>query len=574
MAILRSILASLFLVAGFMLAIPPAAQSAQAPAVPAWRTPTASVGTSPRTIVAHAPRGRDLQVVVTRQTLSGPQITTKTVGTPAEAERVVGQAQSTPGTLAVGMAQPVGLEAITNDTESSQQYSLTTLVAGLVWDLTHGGGVTVGVIDTGVRGSNPDLSGQVLAGWDVNKNTATGNSDSNGHGTHVAGIIAAIANNHIGVAGLAPAAKILPVKIVDSSGRSNTAGMAEGILWATAHGAKVINISMGGSVIDDNLNTAVQYAYSRNVVVVAAAGNEKLNGNKPHYPAAFPNVVGVGATDSSNHIGSFSNTGSYVDVAAPGVRIWSTYLSSFAMMTGTSMATPYVSATAALAVAAKGSGYTAPMVTGWITGTSRDLGSAGRDNTYGNGLVSPISIVRLAKGIKLPAKIAASVPTDTIRGGSSKTVTGRLRTTYGANLSGRNVTITATYGGTSVSKVATTDSLGRASATFNPTTKATFKFAFAGDTTTAATSVSSAFSKVVPNLAIVHSGRSLTITNKSSFGVDVRVQTKTSSGWSTYSRKVGAFDTWTTTLRKGTNRVYSATTTSFMTWISPSWGTS
>ena len=177
-----------------------------------------------------------------------------------------------------------------------------------------------------------------------------GEVDPAGHGTHVAGIIAAHANNGVGIAGAAPGVKILPVRVLDASGSGSSSDVAEGIIWAADHGARVINLSLGGGP-SPGMQIAMQYALSKQVVTFAAAGNAYQDGNLPTYPAAYPEAIAVAAIDSNLQHADFSNTGSYVDLAAPGDLIWSTYgqgHSQYALMSGTSMATPYATATAAL----------------------------------------------------------------------------------------------------------------------------------------------------------------------------------------------------------------------------------
>lgn len=382
------------------------AEASSSTARPAWAQRSDSLKKSPDSVVRSAPSGKALNVVVTTETSHGPEITTTPAGSASAARGLVHKAQQSGSTIAVGMAQSVEPEGLLDPLLSSQ-WGLKTLVASTIWTLTQGAGVTVAVVDTGVNGKHPDLGGRVLAGYNVVSDTNAGNTDADGHGTHVAGIIAATANNGIGVAGLAPKTQILPVKVVDSKGASNTGYLAEGIVWAANHGAKVINISMGGSASDPNLNSAVQYAWSKNVVIAAAAGNEKKSGNKAHYPAAFPNVLGVGAVDSSWKVASFSNTGSYVDLVAPGVKIESTYTSpTYALMTGTSMATPYVAAAAALTVAKEGAGYTAKSVVKNILASAKDIGAGGWDTSSGFGMVQPLNAVKLASG----ASVAAATP--------------------------------------------------------------------------------------------------------------------------------------------------------------------
>ena len=167
--------------------------------------------------------------------------------------------------------------------------------------------------------------------------------DDVGHGTHVSGIIGATVNNSEGVAGMSWYNKIMPVKVLDSSGAGSTYSVAQGIIWATDHGAKVINMSLGNYAQADFLHDAIKYAYEHDVVMIAASGND--NTDRPGYPAAYPEVFAVAATDSNKEKASFSNYGDYIDVAAPGDSIASTYPGSqYAALSGTSMASPHVAA--------------------------------------------------------------------------------------------------------------------------------------------------------------------------------------------------------------------------------------
>jgi type VII secretion-associated serine protease mycosin len=283
----------------------------------------------------------------------------------------------------------------TSDPMRSQQWALNATSYEATWSTTRGSGVTVAVIDTGVRGDHEDLSSVVLPGVDFVQGT-DGRIDPNGHGTHVAGIIAAQTDNGHGIAGGAPDVRILPVRVLDANGSGNTSNVAAGIIWATDHGARVINMSLGGGA-SQGMHDAVAYAVAHNVVVVAAAGNNG-DGAAPVYPGAYDEAIAVAAVDSNRNRASFSNTGSYVDISAPGVSIVSTYGSAanaYASMSGTSMATPYAAAAAALVVAAKPSASAAD-VRSYLLGSADDLGAAGFDNWYGNGLVDPRDAVSRA----------------------------------------------------------------------------------------------------------------------------------------------------------------------------------
>jgi thermitase len=190
------------------------------------------------------------------------------------------------------------------------------------------------------------LSGKVVRGYDYVDNDWDP-YDGNGHGTHAAGIAAAITNNTRGIAGMAPDAKIYAVRVLDDSGSGTLQNVANGIIHAADNGADVISLSLGSPNDSITLKEAVDYAWNKGVVVVAAAGND--GSSQPAYPAYYSNAIAVAATDSDESKASFSNYGSWVDVAAPGVNIYSTYTdSSYASLSGTSMATPHVAGLAGL----------------------------------------------------------------------------------------------------------------------------------------------------------------------------------------------------------------------------------
>ena len=277
-----------------------------------------------------------------------------------------------------------------NDPLRSQQWALDQVSYEATWSVTRGAGIIVAVIDSGVLGNHQDLSGSVLPGKDYVTAGSDGRIDPNGHGTHVAGIIAAHVNNALGIAGAAPDVHILPVRVLDAHGGGVASNVAKGIIWAADHGARVINLSLGGGQ-SPGVEQAIQYANSKRAVVIAAAGNSGALGNAAMYPAAYPEAIAVAAVDGNLNHPSFSNTGSYVDVSAPGVGIVSTWGSSptaYASATGTSMATPYASAAAALIFAAHPS-FTAATLTQVLEGTARDLGTPGVDPVFGHGLVNP-----------------------------------------------------------------------------------------------------------------------------------------------------------------------------------------
>ncbi|MEU4688348.1 S8 family peptidase [Actinoplanes sp. NPDC023714] len=287
-----------------------------------------------------------------------------------------------------------------SDPLRSQQWGLGKVKATSAWSKSTGAGVTVAVIDTGVDARHPDLAGKVLTGYDVLKGMAGGTTDGNGHGTHVAGIIGAVTGNGVGVSGVAPDAKILPIRVFDSTGSGYMSDVAEAVVWAADHGANVINMSIGSTAKLAALSDAVTYARNSGVTVVAAAGNERQDGNPTSYPAADAGVIAVAATDSADRYASFSNSGSYVDVAAPGSAIVSTYPTAltggdYVAMSGTSMAAPQVAGIAALLEAYQPS-LTPYAIEQVLKSSAVDLGKAGFDNDYGYGRVDAAAALAAA----------------------------------------------------------------------------------------------------------------------------------------------------------------------------------
>ena len=282
------------------------------------------------------------------------------------------------------------------------QWSLAKIEAPAAWDTTVGSSsVVVAVIDSGVSASHPDLSGKVLKGYDFFNGDADA-TDDNGHGTAVAGITAASTNNAIGMAGVSWNSMILPVKVLGADGSGSYSAMANGIIWAADNGARIINLSLGGTSSSRALQDAVNYAWNRNVILVAAAGN---NGNNtPFYPAACNNVVAVSATDSADRRPTWSNFGSYVDVSAPGVGILTlSGANSYANWNGTSFSSPVASGVVALMAAANPSLSNVGVVDALLNHCD-DIGSLGYDVYYGSGRVNARRAV---------AAVANVVPSDT-----------------------------------------------------------------------------------------------------------------------------------------------------------------
>jgi thermitase len=264
------------------------------------------------------------------------------------------------------------------------QWYLSKIEAPSAWATTTGATVKVAVLDTGVLATHPDISGQVLPGRDFvnNDNDAT---DDNGHGTAVAGVSSALTGNGTGMASVAPATRVLPVKVLGASGSGSYSGISNGIIWAADNGASVINLSLGGGTSSATLQSAVNYAWGKGVVLVAAAGNS--GSSSKSYPAACDNVVAVSATNSSDGRPSWSNYGDWVHVSAPGAGIVTLALSGYASTNGTSFSSPVASGVVALMRAAN-PGLSNAEVVDLLLKNSDDIGAKGFDIYYGHGRVN------------------------------------------------------------------------------------------------------------------------------------------------------------------------------------------
>ena len=360
---------------------------------PAWSTPQASTRMDPTAVVGLQRSARGARVVAVFARGGHPVIRVWSESTRSKAVARVAAAQKNPTLVTIQtetrqqFLDPVRTTRMTNDTLRPQQWALDRLQAESAWTRSRGAGVTVAVVDTGIA-VHPDLGGPFVAGKDFALG-GDGRNDGHGHGTHVAGIIAATPDNALGVAGLAPDVKLMPVKVLDNNGSGYSSAVSNGIIWATDHGADIISMSLGGGY-DSGQGVAVAYAVSRGVIVIAAAGNGRASGSPVAYPGAFPGVLAVSATQSDNLIASYSNRGDYVDIAAPGTAIYSTVPNGYASWSGTSMATPYVSAAAALVLARARALSVVVNVPDLLMSTADDLGPAGVDPDFGAGLVDPI----------------------------------------------------------------------------------------------------------------------------------------------------------------------------------------
>ncbi|MEU4622145.1 S8 family serine peptidase [Actinoplanes sp. NPDC023801] len=356
----------------------------------------------PATVSAAAP----VRIVTTSLDASGrPVFAVQEATDKSHANRIAQTARARKNTVAVEVDVPVrALGASSEDEYSEQQWGLEKISMPAAWESSTGADVVVAVVDTGVDGVHPDLDGQVLGGYDAIEDIEGGDWDGNGHGTHVAGIVAAVAGNGEGIAGVAPGAKILPVRVLDADGSGYVSDTAEGIVWAADNGAQIINLSLGSDTATEAEEAAVAYAVENGVTVVAAAGNEREDGSPTSYPAAFDGVIAVAATDARDEVAEYSNRGEYVDVAAPGSGILSTYPAElsedgggYAELNGTSMASPHVAAVAALIKAVQPD-ITPDGIQKALQSSAVDLGDDGFDSDFGYGRIDAAAAIEAAGG--------------------------------------------------------------------------------------------------------------------------------------------------------------------------------
>jgi thermitase len=274
---------------------------------------------------------------------------------------------------------------IPNDPLFPSQWGALQINSPESWNVSSGSPSSlVAVLDTGVEHTHPDLDGQLITGYDFVNDDADP-SDDNGHGTAMTGIIAARANNGIGVAGIASASQVLPIKVLDANGSGLYSTIATGIIYAADHGARVVNLSLAGTSSSDVLQSAVDYARAHDAIVVAAAGNSGKDA--PTYPAALDGVVAVAATDQNERRAYFSNYGSWVSLSAPGVNVITTSVDGdYVGATGTSPATALTSGAFALLLAANPT-MTGPEAVDRMTANAVDLGTTGWDPYFGYGRV-------------------------------------------------------------------------------------------------------------------------------------------------------------------------------------------
>ena len=294
---------------------------------------------------------------------------------------------------------PFKVDKVMLATAETSDWGLKLLGVPPLWKETKGEGIKVGVLDTGIALEHPDLAPAIIEARDFTRSPSAA-YDAQGHGTHVSGIIAARRNAH-GIVGVAPEAKIITAKVLNDEGAGTSQDIVAGICWAVEAGADILSMSLGSSEPDEEIHQALLLAIAKGIFVITAAGNEGPDLDTVGYPAGFPEMVAVGSIDRRKHLSQFSSRGRQVDVVAPGDEITSCYPPrGYAVLSGTSMATPFVSGVVALALAKhRNMGGKTPLRTQQdliqhLCRTSADAGPAGFDPLYGCGILDPAKLIK------------------------------------------------------------------------------------------------------------------------------------------------------------------------------------
>jgi thermitase len=304
---------------------------------------------------------------------------------------VLAQLQHNPHLKFVELDRKVKADFVPTDPYYGSEWHLPKISAGTAWNTAQGAGVTIAIVDSGVMPTHPDLQAALVPGWNIvanNSNTA----DVYGHGTEVAGAAAAITNNASGVAGVAGAAKIMPILVTDSTGSAYYSDIASGVTWAADHGARVANASFASLYSSSSVKSAGQYLQGKGGLLVVSAGNYGTNDGSPWTSTMIP----VSATDSNDAVASWSSYGAYVAVAAPGVGIYTTdWSGSYSSHSGTSFSSPVTAGVVALIMSANPA-LSSGQVQKVLLSTATDLGAAGYDIYYGYGRVNAAAAVSAA----------------------------------------------------------------------------------------------------------------------------------------------------------------------------------
>jgi subtilisin family serine protease len=274
--------------------------------------------------------------------------------------------------------------------ERERQWGLDMLEADQTWEHAHGCGATIAVVDSGVNLQHPDLAGTVRSGTSF-AGDGKGLNDVSGHGTEVAGIAAAAHDNGLGISGVAPGVRVMPIAIEDAAGQMHASDLARGLQFAIERDVDVINLSLGGPVQSPNVEYWLERATQAGIPVVAAAGNAYRRDNPTVWPAASPHTIAVGAVAPTGVWAPFSSTGQYVDLVAPGVAVLTTAGDGgYVAGNGTSLSAPFVSATLAMMRVRAPDASPDELRQALVT-SADDLGPKGWDPKFGHGVVDPLA---------------------------------------------------------------------------------------------------------------------------------------------------------------------------------------
>ncbi len=324
---------------------------------------------------------------------------------PGFEQAIVQELGQDPGIRFAERDKKLGIESLTpDDPDYAKQWHLQTFEIERAWAHSRGNGITVAVLDTGVHAGHPDFGNRVLAGWNA-VDQGNDSTDINGHGTKVAGVIAAVTDNGVGVASVAPQTRILPIRVSNTSdGSAYMSDIARGLTYAADAGARVANISYNVSS-SLAVGNAAEYMRNQGGVVVVAAGNDGVDPGYSDNPA----IITVSATTSSDSLASWSNFGAYVDVSAPGQGIWTLNRNNgYSSVSGTSFASPATAGVVALIMAAD-SELTPAGVETLLKDNADDLGSTGWDARFGHGRVNAGRATEQAAGDSSPPDTQAPV---------------------------------------------------------------------------------------------------------------------------------------------------------------------
>jgi hypothetical protein len=310
-------------------------------------------------------------------------------------------------------------DLIPNDPYYGSAWHLPKIGASIAWDKSQGAGVTVAVLDSGVDSAHPDLASKLVQGWNFYDNNAN-TSDVYGHGTKVAGSAAAASNNHTGIAAVAGASRIMPIRVTNLGGGGYWSTISQGLVHAADNGARVANVSFLGVTSSLTVQNAAQYMKNKGGLVIVSGGN---TGTQQNYPSTTT-MIPVAGTNSNDVRASWSSYGNYIALAAPGEGIWSTLRGGgYGAVSGTSFSSPVTAGVVALMMSAAPSLLNTKIET-LLFSTAIDLGAAGRDPYYGYGRVNAAKAVQAAVAAvpvadtQAPSSVAISSP------GYGATVTG------------------------------------------------------------------------------------------------------------------------------------------------------